>query len=134
MRGSRVDRKHFATPNAIVDSGTDSDAWYTKHVNTEQNERISGTRFWMGISLEVAIDKYEVGNDSSFIKIPDQISKKKVYVIIQNSDQMCVYWSVVSDLYPARRDGQRTPSYPHNKTVLKVEDTPMSLHRIGKFE
>nr|CAH7768115.1 unnamed protein product [Callosobruchus chinensis] len=85
------------------------------------NERDSGFAVQSIISLEVNINKLEMGN---------------ACINVQNDDQACFYWSIVSALYPKDKNPQRTSVYPHYSVVLNTEnlDSPMSLQKISKFE
>nr|CAH7755706.1 unnamed protein product [Callosobruchus chinensis] len=58
------------------------------------------------------------------------------FINVQNDDQACFYWSIVSALYPEDKNPQRTSVYPHYSVVLNTEnlDSPMSSQKISKFE
>ncbi|KAJ8969742.1 hypothetical protein NQ317_009576 [Molorchus minor] len=89
------------------------------------------------VSLEININKYEVGNGaSSYIKLPEQIAKKQACINIKNKDEACFGWSIVSALYPVDANSDRTSSYPHYAAVLNVDgiEFPMTLPQIAKFE
>ncbi|XP_050518575.1 uncharacterized protein LOC126892841 [Diabrotica virgifera virgifera] len=104
---------------------------------SEFEEKGSGWALKKIISLEVNINKYEIGNvASSFIKLPDQIRNKNACINVKNNAEACFLWSIGSALYPAKANSDRTNSYPHYTTVLNVEgvETPMTIGGISKFE
>ncbi|CAH1109243.1 unnamed protein product [Psylliodes chrysocephalus] len=138
-----IDRKYFITPNAVVDAGTDLTDWFNNKVVdivlnklSEFSEKNSGWAISKIVLLEVAINKYEVGNGTSFIKLPNQILKKQACINVQNRDQSCFFWSIVSALYPPTGNVSRTNSYPHYSTVLNIQglEIPVKLNQISKFE
>nr|CAH7767574.1 unnamed protein product [Callosobruchus chinensis] len=51
---------------------------------------------------------------------------------VQNDDQACFCWSIVSALYPKDENLQRTSVCPHHSVVPNSEniDSPMSLQKI----
>ncbi|XP_057656839.1 uncharacterized protein LOC130894211 [Diorhabda carinulata] len=134
---------YFMTKNSIIDVSTDIERWFFENVKDKINfklsefqERDSGFALSKIISLEVNINKFEIGNGSSYIKLPEPIQKKQGCINIKNSDQACFYWSIVSALYPAKNHKELTSSYPYYSTVLNTQDleAPMPLHQISKFE
>uniref|UniRef100_A0A6P7FDE5 Uncharacterized protein LOC114329202 n=1 Tax=Diabrotica virgifera virgifera TaxID=50390 RepID=A0A6P7FDE5_DIAVI len=135
---------HFNTKNVIIDSySTDLHIWFSENVKdkifkkiSEFAEKDSGAALSKVISLEVNINKVEIGNGSSYIKLPEQIQKRQACINIKNYDQNCFYWATISSLYPAKIHKELTSSYPYYSTVLKTEDleAPMSLSHITKFE
>nr|CAH7736483.1 unnamed protein product [Callosobruchus chinensis] len=138
-----VEFKYFNSSNANIDVSTDLHKWFLEHVEVkisnkllEFQERDSGFALQSIISLEVNINKLGMGNGTSYIKLPDQILKKHACINVQNDDQACFYWSIVSALYPKDKNPQRTSVYPHYSVVLNTEnlDSPMSLPKISKFE
>ncbi|XP_072390323.1 uncharacterized protein [Diabrotica undecimpunctata] len=136
--------KYFNTKNEAIDAGTDLVLWF--HTNivdklmsklSEFEETGSGWALKKIVSLEVNINKYEVGNGaSSFIRLPEQIQKKHACINIKNDDEACFFWSIVSAIYPAKCSSDRTSSYPHYATVLNIDglETPMTIQGISKFE
>ncbi|XP_050512833.1 uncharacterized protein LOC126888532 [Diabrotica virgifera virgifera] len=117
----------------------DKEIWVkrlTKQIKTCNKERDSGFALNRIVSLEVNINRYEIGNGSSYIKLPASIQKKRACINVKNSDQACFYWAIVSALYPAKAHKELPSSYPWYSTVLKTEDleAPMPLHQISKFE
>ncbi|XP_050513837.1 uncharacterized protein LOC126889531 [Diabrotica virgifera virgifera] len=143
-QGENSEFKYFSTKNEIIDAGTDLTLWFHSNVIdklmaklSEFEEKGSGWALEKIISLEVNINKYEIGNGaSSFIKLPDQIRNKNACINVKNNDEACFFWSIVSALYPSKANSDRTSSYPHYTTVLNVDglETPMTIGGISKFE
>ena len=77
-----------------------------------------------------------MGNGSSFIKLPEQIERKHACINVQNDDEACFYWSIVSCLHPIEECSKRVNNYPHYSQVLNIKglDIPMKLPQITKFE
>ncbi len=78
----------------------------------------------------------EIGNGSSYIKLPIEISRKHACINIKNSDEACFYWSVVCGLFPSSNNKQLTSSYPYYRSVLDTKNLPipMPLNQIQNFE
>uniref|UniRef100_A0A6P7GZD0 Uncharacterized protein LOC114344877 n=1 Tax=Diabrotica virgifera virgifera TaxID=50390 RepID=A0A6P7GZD0_DIAVI len=138
-----VDLKYFNTKNAIIDTSTDLHLWFRENVKdkiytklSEFAEKDSGAALSKVISLEVNINRVDIGNGSSFIDLPKEISNKKACINVRNFDQACFYWSIVSALYPANKDAQRVSKYPHYSTIFQTDklESPMPLNQISKFE
>ena len=141
-----TEKKYFNTKNKVIDAGTDLDQWFEGNVRddifntlSEFSESGSGWALSEIISLEVNINKYEVGNgvsSSSYIKLPEKILKKQACINVKNDDEACFAWSIVSALYPAANHSDRTSSYPDYAKVLNLKgiEFPMTLPQISKFE
>nr|CAH7766647.1 unnamed protein product [Callosobruchus chinensis] len=73
-----LDFKYFHSSNANIDVSTDLHKWFLEHVEDrifnkllEFQERDSGFALQSIISLEVNINKLEMGNNTSYIKLPE---------------------------------------------------------------
>jgi len=71
-----------------------------------------------------------------YVKLPRDITTKKVVINVQSMDNACFAWSVVAALYPAEKHVDRTKSYSHYTSVLNLQDIqfPMTLKDITKFK
>ncbi|XP_072403124.1 uncharacterized protein [Diabrotica undecimpunctata] len=105
-------------------------------LHISDKEKDSGAALSKVISLEVNINKVEIGNGSSFIDLPIEIQKKRACINVHNVDQACFYWSIVSALYPVNKNAGRVSKYPYYSTVLQTDklESPMQLNQISKFE
>ncbi|KAJ8974519.1 hypothetical protein NQ317_000322 [Molorchus minor] len=139
-----IEKKYFNTKNQIIDEGVDLNQWFQTNIKdcifnalSEFSDSGSGWALQTILSLEININKYEVGNGaSSYIKLPEQIAKKQACINVKNKDEACFGWSIVSALYPVDAHSDRIYSYPHYADVLNVEgiEFPMTLPQITKFE
>ncbi|KAJ8912239.1 hypothetical protein NQ315_016581 [Exocentrus adspersus] len=76
--------------------------------------------------LEVNVNKYAAMGGSSYIKLPKFIENKKAVINVNNQDQHCFLWAIVSALYPPNnRRVNEVSSYPHYSNVF---DTQGSCH------
>ncbi|XP_066157596.1 uncharacterized protein [Euwallacea fornicatus] len=134
---------YFNTNYAIIDVGTNLLGWFRENIQdqvlnqlSEFQERDSGFALQKIDYLEININKFEMGSGSTFIKLPKEISKKRACINIQNDDQACFYWSIVSAIYPVINNNNRITSYPHYSAVLNTTnlEMPMPLNKIYKFE
>ncbi|XP_044764456.1 uncharacterized protein LOC123321018 [Coccinella septempunctata] len=138
-----LDFKYFKSENFIVDSGCDLDRLLSELILDkilkkleEFQEKDSGYALHSIISLEVNINKFEMGNGSSYIELPDEIKRRKACINIKNYDNACFAWSIVAGLHPREKNCDRVKSYPYFKNVLSCQDIkfPMSIRDIHKFE
>lgn len=63
----------------------------------------------LGLTLNVA--KYSPIRGSSFIPVPIRLRVKKAIINVQNSDQKCFQWAILSALHPAARHAERVSNY-----------------------
>lgn len=138
-----MDLKYFSTKNFVLDRGTDLKTWYTDtvvesimHKLEEFNESSSGWSLHRILSLEININKVEMGNGATYVKLPKSILKKKACVNILNNDNACFAWAVVSAIYPVEKNSGRTSGYPHYSQVLNLDgiEFPVTLPQISRFE
>lgn len=74
---------------------------------------------------------------SSYISLPSNIRAKRAVINIKNNDERCFVWSVLSALFPATKNFERTSSYrqEQNKIFdLSTINFPTPLSDIPKFE
>ncbi|EFA11742.1 hypothetical protein TcasGA2_TC005292 [Tribolium castaneum] len=141
-----IDLKTFATRNNHIDSTTNIREWYHENVvsvilNKLESfaEKDSGWALYEILGLKVNINQYDpikFGNNSSFVEVPNFIKKKHCIINVQNNDQFCFLWSVVSALYPVKNNPHRTSSYPNFENVLRYDNIsfPITIRDIEKFE
>ncbi|XP_072388760.1 uncharacterized protein [Diabrotica undecimpunctata] len=137
--------KYFNTKNYVIDISTQIDEWFKGNVVdkllnelSEFAEKDSGFALNKIISLAVNINKFQLGNVSSYIRLPEPILKKNACINIKNTDHNCFYWAIVSALRAPinKNHAEETSSYPYFTEVLQTEnlDSPMPLTKISKFE
>lgn len=94
------------------------------------------------IELCVNNNKYVCFSGSSYISLPKDIKKKKAIINVDNQDQKCFVWSVLSALLNKRtkkkpiKNPQRVSYYKHMIHELDLTDIvyPVSLDQIKIFE
>ena len=72
----------------------------------------------------------------SYVKLPDFLLKKRCIINVQNEDNLCFKWAVLSCLYPAQKNTERLSNYIKYKDVLEFGNIqfPMQIKDIAKFE
>lgn len=86
--------------------------------------------------LILAGSKFNPLRASSYIRTPRQIQKTKAVVNVQNKDQCCFAWALVSAVRPVMEHSDRVSSYPHFSSLLNFEgiEFPVKITDIPKFE
>ncbi|KAK4876877.1 hypothetical protein RN001_009383 [Aquatica leii] len=137
---AEIDLKTFCTKNNVIDRTTNLKRWYQNHVFDklakkleEFAEKDSGWALQELLGLKVNINKYDplkVGY-STFVSVPNYIKTKHAVVNVNNEDPYCFLWSVVSALYPAKKNSNRPSSYPHFNDVLNCKGIkfPITIKR-----
>ena len=88
----------------------------------------------IGLTLNVA--KYKPLRGSSFIPLAIKLRSKKAIINVQNNDQKCFQWAVLSALYPAMHHAQRVSNYVQYDDKLNFSgiEFPVQTKDILKFE
>ena len=75
-------------------------------------------------------------NGSSYIPLPDWISKKRAIINIQNRDEKCFLWCVLRYLYPRDKNDTRLTDLKKYENSLNTKgiNFPMKLKDISKFD
>lgn len=137
------DFKYFNTKNGIIDKISNLKKWFVENIEDvmlteleEFQERDSGWALSRVVNLAININKYQVFRISSYIALPPAIQNRKACINVQNNDNACFAWAVISALYPAKKNTNRTSSYPDYKKILNLKGIqfPISLKQIPKFE
>jgi hypothetical protein len=63
------------------------------------------------IELSLNVAKYQPLKGSCFIPLPIKLRAKYAIVNVQNSDQKCFQWAILSALFPAVKNPQRVSKY-----------------------
>ena len=138
------DLKYINTPNASIYQNTDLNLWFKTHVQdpliVELSSFASENSGWALkniVNLMVCINKYNPLRAGSYIDLPAQIKRKKACVNVQNDDDRCFAWAVVSALYIApSKIAELCQSYPDPAKVfnLKGIQFPITLGQAPRFE
>ncbi|XP_043466577.1 uncharacterized protein LOC122501291 [Leptopilina heterotoma] len=88
------------------------------------------------IRLEVNVNKYNPMRASSYIDLPSQIKRKKACINVQNKDNECFKWAVLSALHPNVVRSDRVSNYKEFENELNFDgiDFPVTLKNVPKFE
>lgn len=119
--------KYFNTKNAPIYENTDQKLWFYENVQeiilrdvSESQERDSGWSLSKIINLQVNINKFTLMTGSSYIKLPKEIEIKHACINVQNNDECCFLWALMSALYPVEKNSSRVTSYPHYSGILNL--------------
>ncbi|KAJ8913387.1 hypothetical protein NQ315_008779 [Exocentrus adspersus] len=131
-----IDKKTFATKNHTIDINTNLKTCYRDNVIhtlanklEEFSEKDSGWALLEVLHLKVNINNFSPlkGGTSTYVSLPDFISRKRAVINVKNNDSFCFLLAVVSALYPAEnKHPERITSYPHFKDKKK-NVLPLSL-------
>lgn len=89
--------------------------------------------------LEIHLNKFKPLRGSSYIPLPKPLDQKKAVIYVQNQDQECFHWAILSALHHEDVDKnctKRVGQYKHLGNELKLDDIdfPVSINAIDKFE
>lgn len=137
------DLKTFITKTDEILLTTQLDQWY--NVNVKQpilkkietfQEKKSNWKFNLIQKIEVNINKYNHMRASSYIDLPPAIKRKEACINVQNGDQQCFKWAILSALKPVTKNADRVSKYVHYEDELNFMgiEFPVSVKDISKFE
>jgi len=100
------------------------------------NSRGSGFVFETVTNFVLVITQYRPLSGSSYIPTPPSIAKKKAVVNVNNNDEKCFQWALLSCLYPSKNNPCKVYSYHQYQNTLNFDGIsfPMSVKHIPKFE
>ena len=138
-----VEIKYFNTKTAPIYSTTDLNEWFVMNVQNpidtdmeEFQERELGWTLKSILNLVVNIYKFSPMRGSSYIDLPPFIKNKKACINVENEDDECFKWAILSALYPARMGANRVTNYVPYKNDLnfKAINFPVDPRKVSKFE
>ncbi|GFS76715.1 uncharacterized protein NPIL_654761 [Nephila pilipes] len=115
--GIVTEEKNFKTKNNIILTQTNIGEFYYSIVDkllaetADFQEKESGWFLHSILYLEIRVNKFNPLHASSFIELPDIIKKKHAVINIQNDDNLCFKWAVLSALFPVKEHTYRTQQY-----------------------
>ena len=88
------------------------------------------------VNLEIHTVEYQPVKGSSYIPLPDWISRKKAITNIQNRDEKCFLWCILRYLHPRDKNDTLLTDLKEYEYSLNTKgiDFPMKLKHISKFE
>jgi len=131
---------HFTSHRQVVSSGHEFD--FSQLLSDFLNSIENFTKRGSGFSLEIVcnftlvITQYRPLAGSSYIPTPPTIAKKLAVVNVQNNDQRCFEWSILSCLYPPQINAERVSNYSKYQGTLNFDgiDFAVKVKDIPKFE
>ena len=87
--------------------------------------------------MDLGLLKYDPLKASSYIKLPNDLLKKKACVNVHNiDDNKCFLWSVLASLYPVEVHPDRLTNYIPYEREINMQDInyPVKIKDISKFE
>ena len=134
---------HFNTKYNIITESTNFDELYKickekiiEDVETFNNKG-SGWIFEKIIDFRVHIDKFNPLSAKSYIQLPDKIRKKEAIINVQNKDNQCFKWSVLSCLFPVDKNSTRVSKkmkLDSEKLCWDQLEFPVQVDKIHIFE
>ena len=102
----------------------------------EMQKKGSGWIFHKVLTVEVHIGKYKAIKGGSYIEVPKALALKKAVVNVQNNDNECFKWSMLSALFPVAKNFHRTSKYIEHEDKLDFTGIsyPTPLTDLSKFE
>ena len=96
----------------------------------------SGWYFKEVIRLEIHIVDYKPMNGSTYIPLPDFITRKKAIINMENKDNKCFLLSVLRHFHPKEKHSARINDLRERENDLNFKgiDFPVKLKDITKFE
>ena len=95
----------------------------------KQELRGSGWRFANVERVELTVSKYRPLQGSSYIPTPKDLAKKVCLINVQNDDEACFKWAVLSAMFPVSYHDhpQRVSKYEPYQDRLKLEGIPLPV-------
>ncbi|XP_037806202.1 uncharacterized protein LOC119600179 [Lucilia sericata] len=130
------------TKMQIIDSTTtsqDLQQHYSNHCDKiikkmgEFQERDSGWTLLDIANLKLNINKYECLKGSNYIKLPEKIMRKKACININNKDEYCFKWAIISALFKVKTHVNLWKSY-HINDRIKDEMITLKNGRVLNFK
>lgn len=103
-----IPESDFKTSNNEIIREHGLDGYYTEEKEkllrqlSEFEQKDSGWTLYSVNYLELRINKYVPFRGSSYLKLPQWIENKKAVINVQNEDDKCFMWAVLSFLHPAK--------------------------------
>jgi len=132
---------HFSTDPQLVTAVNEFDLQQLiNELNVaadEFNTRGSGFVFERVTRFVLIITQFKpLNGGSSFVPTPPYIAKKAAVINVQNEDERCFEWALLSALHPVERNAHRVSNYAKYRDTLNFEGItfPVGLKDIAKFE
>lgn len=134
---------YLTTSNKVVGLETNLSEHYQKNIIDEVVKNVddaafrgSGFSLKRIVELSVQINSYEPLGGSSYIKTPKTIRSKNAIINVQNFDEMCFKWAILSALHPpeVKNPHKLFHYYAYNDELnFNGIEFPVRLNQIDKF-
>lgn len=134
---SVVDLKTFQSKMTPLQSVSEFIETFKMNVNDilrkmeEFQERDSGWTLIAIDHLEININRYSPLKGSSYIPLPPKIANKKACINIQNDDEFCFKWAILSAISSVGLHSERTSSYKINIDLPIINVDGLQLNFTG---
>ena len=114
---SKVERPYFSSkPYTILSQHDIENAIEEGHQRIDSQidkwtKEGSGWVVTRVMCLYVNIAKYQPLTGSSYMELPDTLTRKKAIINVKNDDQKCLMWSLLSARHPVKKNAQRVNKY-----------------------
>lgn len=143
--GERYERQslYIHTTASVVDFESDLAQFYDELIvsfviNKIDDIHLRGSGFSLSEikELNVQVSRFEPIAGLSYIELPKYLKHKQAIINVQNKDNECFKYAILSALFPAARNAQRVSQYKQYENVLNFTGItfPVDLKQITKFE
>jgi len=116
---------YFATPPVVVNDAQEYDIdslqANLEHKVEQWNRRGSNFNTERVSRFVLSVHPFHPLHGSTFVRKLEFLAKKHCFINVQNNDEKCFVWSVLSALYPASHSPQRLSKYKDYEHSLNVE-------------
>jgi hypothetical protein len=86
------------------------------------------------LTLDLHIGRYQPLKGSSYVALPEKLKLKNAIINVQNDDNKCFKWAILSALHPPSCKPYRVSKYKNIDHNLKFPQFPTPISDIHKFE
>lgn len=142
-QNSEKQKLFLHSKQAVIDFETDLKEFFNVFILDFVMDKIDevelrGSGFSLSEILELnfEVSNFENISGSTFIELPEFLKRKKAIINVQNEDNKCFEYAVLSALFPAKHNPQRTSNYKNHANSLDFTGIkfPVDLKDITKFE
>lgn len=128
---------------SVLDAETDFEEFYLAFIidfvlNRIDEVELRGSGFSLCeiIELNIQVCNFEKISGSTYIELPEFLKRKRAIINVQNDDNKCFQYAVLSALFPAEHNPQRISNYKKHANSLDFTGIkyPVALKDIAKFE
>ena len=112
-KNEELQQKNFKTHNLIITPTTNFNEFFVEAIQSILNEmeefEIRGSQWVLNriLSFELRINRYMPLRGRSYVPLPSALASKKAIINVQNKDNKCFLWAILSALHPANKDAER---------------------------